>query len=166
MNFAGMQELSDVLARVKARFDEQSRHGLVCRRGFYKDCCVVKLQKASWTNDSMKEIQNESGIFFSVWSDSVSLSRGRVMYNIHALKLRLLKGHVITSRDFADNFRKNFTPARPDWPNVRTDYGPATLMQGWVESAPGPLFRNIFALMEHFVALSPLLDHLLDLRRR
>lgn len=166
MNFADMQELSDVLAKVKTRFDEQSRDGLVCRRGFYKDCCVVKLQKASWTNDSMKEMPNESGIFFSVWSDRVSLSRGRVLYNIHALKLRQLKGYAITSRDFADDFRKHFASGRGDWPNVRTDYGPATLMQGWIESASPALFRNILALMEQFAGLSPLIDHLLDLRRR
>jgi hypothetical protein len=166
MNFADLQELNDTFAKVKTRFDEQSRDGLVCRHGFYKNCCVLKLQKASWTNDSMEEIHNLSGIFFSVWSDGKSLSKGRVMYNIHALKLRQLNGYTITSRDFAEDFRRNFTSSRGEWPNAHMDYGPATLMQGWIKSEPAALYSNIRDLMQRFVELSPLIDHLLDSRRR
>ncbi len=97
MNFAGMQELNAVFAEVKSRFDEQRQQGLVCKQGLYKDCCVLKLQKACWTNDSMKNIANQSGIFFSVWSTKESLQENRVMYNIHALKLRQLKNYTIAA---------------------------------------------------------------------
>lgn len=166
MNFAGMQELNAVFAEVKSRFDEQRQQGLVCKQGLYKDCCVLKLQKACWTNDSMKNIANQSGIFFSVWSTKESLQENRVMYNIHALKLRQLKNYTIASRDFADNFRKHFAAGRSNWPNVCTDYGPATLMQGWIESAALTLCQNILALMNNFVLLSPLIDRLLDERQR
>jgi hypothetical protein len=166
MNLANIQELNDTFARIKARFDARSRDGLVCKQGFYKDLCVVKLQKPSWTNDSMEEVQNQSGIFFSVWSDGKSLSKGRVMYNIHALKLRQLNAYTITSRDFAEDFRRNFASSRGKWPNVRIDYGPATLMQGWVESETAALYRSIRDLLQRFVELSPLIDRLLESRRR
>jgi hypothetical protein len=166
MNFVTVQELGTIFAKVKARFHEQIPSDLVCRQGIYKNCCVLKLQKSSWTNDSMKEIQNQSGIFFSVWSNEESLRRKRVMYNIHALKLRQLKDYTITSRDFAGEFRKNFISERGDWPNVRTDYGPATLMQGWIESTPTVLSERVYALMKSFVRLSSFIDRLLDSRRR
>lgn len=52
----------------------------------------------------------------------------RVFYNIRALKLRELEGYAITSRDFARDFRDRFEAMRDQWPNVRVDFGPATLM--------------------------------------
>jgi hypothetical protein len=74
--------------KVKARFDQQPQHGLVCRSGYYKNSFVLKLQKAAWTNDSMDGMQNTSGIFFSVWINEASIKQTRANYNIHALKLR------------------------------------------------------------------------------
>lgn len=160
------QQFDIVFAKVKARFDEQNRDGLICKHGFYKACSVLKLQKASWTNDSMDQVQNESGIFFSIWVNEASARRNRTNYNVDALKLRRLNGYVITSRDFAADFRKRFAPMRSPWPNVRLDYGPLTLMQGWIGIKADTLEEDLSGLMERFKMLSPLIDKLLEARRR
>ena len=96
----------------------------------------------------------------------MSAVENRTEYNIHALKLRQLEGYSITSRDFAHDFRKGFAPTRNTWPNVSVDYGPLTLMQGWIKVDANRLEEDLLALMERFQHLSPLIDRLLESRRR
>jgi hypothetical protein len=55
---------------------------------------------------------------------------------------------------------------RENWPNVNTAHGPRTLMQGWIEVLPERFEKDVLALMENFEEISPLIDRLLDLRRR
>ncbi len=170
-----------LFAKVQARFDERTSDGLVCKRGYYSGCAVLKLQKPSWTNDRMDRVENETGIFFSIWANAKAASQKRAEYNIHALKLRRLAGYSITSRDFAQEFRSGFARMRDGWPNVSVDYGPLTLMQGWIEVAPDRaeqdileqdileqdiLEEEILALMERFRLVSPLIDRLLQARRK
>jgi hypothetical protein len=155
-----------VFAKIQIRFDERKSDGLLCKQGFYKDCSVLKLQKASWTNDRMDQVQNKTGIFFSIWMNEKAASKSRVNYNIHALKLRQLKGYSITSRDFANDFREGFVSMRDAWPNVSVDYGPLTLMQGWIEIDPRSFGEDILGLMERFKQVSPLIDRLLESRRK
>jgi hypothetical protein len=166
MKAGDVQHVDTVFAKIKARFDKRSHDGLICKQGFYKDCFVLKLQKASWTNDPMDRVQNKSGIFFSIWIDEVLAVENRANYNIHALKLRQLEGYSITSRDFANAFRKGFAATRDTWPNVSVDYGPLTLMQGWIKLDSNRLEKDILDLMERFQDLSPLIDRLLESRRR
>jgi hypothetical protein len=64
MGAGDVQQFCAVFAKIKARFDERNHDGLICKQGFYKACSVLKLQKASWTNDPMDRVQNTSGIFF------------------------------------------------------------------------------------------------------
>lgn len=106
------------------------------------------------------------GNLFSVWNDSTSQKKDRIFYNIHALKLRELRGYAITGRDFAGDFRDRFEAMRDQWPNVRVDFGPATLMQGWIAKEEHMLGKNILLLMERFRRLSPIIDDLLTSRRR
>jgi hypothetical protein len=162
------QEFRTVFPKIKSRFDErQSGHnGLICKQGFYENCFVLKLQKPSWTSDRMDQIQNKTGIFFSIWIDEKSASQNRANYNIHALKLRELKGYSITSRNFANDFRDSFASVSNDWPNVSVEYGPLTLMQGWIEVDPNNFEKDALVLMERFEHVSPLIDRLLDSRRR
>jgi len=166
MGAGDVQKLGAVFAKIKARFDERNHDGLICKQGSYKDCSVLKLQKASWTNDPMDRVQNKSGIFFSIWVNEASTRKTRTNYNIHALKLRQLEGYSIASRDFANDFRNGFASMRNAWPNVSVEYGPLTLMQGWIEVDSNGLGTYILTLMERFEHLSPLIDRLLESRRR
>jgi hypothetical protein len=156
----------EVFARVAAKFVMRGRDGLVCKQGSYKACSVLKLQKRSWTNDPMNRVENTSGIFFSIWTNEASIGKNRAHYNVHALKLRELEGYSITSRSFAEDFRNGFAGMRSDWPNVSVDYGPLTLMEGWIEIDSVYFEEDILGLMERFQTLSPLIDRLLESRQR
>jgi len=163
-----MKQFRAAFPKIKARFDERQSgvDGLICKQGFYKDCAVLKLQKASWTNDRMDDVRNKSGIFFSIWIDKKAASNHRANYNIHALKLRQLKKYSITSRDFASDFRNRFASMRNAWPNASVDYGPLTLMQGWIEVNLNSLEKDLLVLMERFKDIAPVIDRLLESRRR
>lgn len=76
--------------KIKFRFDRRSSD-LICKQGFYKNSFVLKLQKPCWTNDSMNRVENQTGIFFSIWINEKTVRRNRAYYNIHALKLRHLR---------------------------------------------------------------------------
>ena len=167
-----LQQFKPLFAEIKSRFDSRFderpsvANGLICKQGFYTNSLVLKLQKASWTNDPMDRIRNQSGIFFSIWITEKSTAKNRANYNIHALKLRHLKGYSIASRDFAEDFRNRFASLQKPWPNVSIDYGPLTLMQGCIDIQPQSAERSILLLMKSFEHLSPLIDQLLDSRRR
>ena len=163
-----MQTFNKAFPEIKSRFDEQrgDHDGLICKQGFYKGCPVLKLQKSSWTNDRMDQLRNETGIFFSIWLDEQAIRKRRPNYNIHALKLRQLTGYTIASRDFANDFRDRFASVKARWPNVSVDYGPSTLMQGWIESEPKTVEQDALILMKHFEDLSPEIDGLLNERRK
>jgi hypothetical protein len=150
-------------ARAKASFELlRVGDGLICKQGAYERCLVLKLQKAAWTNDSMEQLENESGVFFSIWIDEEAAGQGRALYNIHALKMRHLKGYTIQSRAFAAAFRRKFASIVSYWPNVRTDYGPLTLMQGWIATSPESFETDALLLMRRLGDVYPLIDGLLD----
>lgn len=155
-----------VFEKIKARYDQNPAAGLACKQGVYTNCTVLKLQRPEWTNDPMDQVQNKSGIFFSIWIDDEAARLSRVKYNIHALKLRELKGYHITSRDFAAAFREGFSRLRDSWPNVTIDHGPLTLMEGWVEIEPAHCEDQIFALLQRFEVIATLIDSLLESRRK
>ena len=69
-----------------------------------EDCVVLKLFKKSWANPSQDPLTAESRIFFSIWISDSSIKEQKLLYNIHALKLRQLKGYSIPSRKFAAIF--------------------------------------------------------------
>jgi hypothetical protein len=173
MEAGGVQSFRAAFAKIKASFDQENDaqndarniRDLICKQGFYNRCSVLKLQKASWTNDRMDRVQNKTGIFFSVWIDESAASKSHANYNIHALKLRRLKGYSIASRDFANDFRDAFASMRDAWPNVSVDFGPLTLMQGYIQIAPKSFERDILRLLDRFKPVSHLIDRLLDSRR-
>src|SRR5476651_721849 len=98
--------------------------------GVWLNSVVLKIQKPVWRNPDAKPFK--SGIFFSIWVNEPIISTSKIYYNIHALKLRELRGFRIQSRDFAGDFRERFKPFKQGWPNVSTAFGPLTLMEGWV----------------------------------
>jgi hypothetical protein len=113
----------------------------------------------------MDRVENTSGIFFSIWMNNRSMMKNRANYNIHALKLRDLKGYSIKSRDFAFDFRNAFASMRGAWPNVRVEGGPQTLMEGWIKTDSVQVEKEMLDLMDGFESLSPLIDRLLESRR-
>ena len=123
-----------------------------------KDCVVLKLYKRAWTNQQQDPLTAESRIFFSVWVSDASMKDQKLLYNIHALQLRQLKGYAIQSRKFADRFRQGFKPFEHQWHNVRVDHGPQTLMEGWLQLDTENLETNILTLAYHFLEIEHLVD--------
>jgi hypothetical protein len=130
--------------------------------GIYKDSVFLKLYKKSWANPSPDLLTVESRIFFSVWiNDSISKEQ-KLFYNIHALKLRKLKSYSIESRKFADTFRKGFKRFENQWPNVSVQFGPLTLMEGWVKADEENLEKEIHELANRFLEIDFLIDDTLE----
>jgi hypothetical protein len=147
------QKIRDIYDKVATQ-----KSGLLCITRVFEGCPGVRLYRDSWKSGTAE-------IFFAVWTDNDSRSSGRIHYNIHALKMRQFKGHVITSRDFADDFRKNFKPLSNSWPNIRMDYGPLNLMQGWIQFREECFEPDVLRLMYQFAAtVSPIIDQLLQER--
>jgi hypothetical protein len=150
------------------RMDEKSfrDHRLELKVGVWRNAVALKIQKKAWIDGSPAAKPFEGSIFFSVWVNEGSIREGRLLYNIHALKLRELKGYSIKSRDFAESFRSAFRPFEKEWPNVSLSFGPLTLMEGWVRldlHDPGP---GIKELAYKFSEIAFIIDDLLEERRR
>ncbi|MGH1515963.1 hypothetical protein [Chryseobacterium sp. JK1] len=123
---------------------------------------ALKIHKPHWYGNS-KTTEGETGrIFFSIWLNDKTIEEGRIYYNIHALKLRELKQYKIASRDFAENFRTLFSKYQKYWPNVSVNYGPLTLMQGWIELKNETLQKDMGTLIQQFVNLSSIIDQVLE----
>ncbi len=131
----------------------------------YLNSVVLKLYKIGWANKSADPLLSTSRIFFSVWIGDEAIKDHKLLYNIHALKLRQLNGFKITSRDFATDFRERFKPFEHHWPNVSTAFGPLTLMEGFVNIDMESFQHEITTLANKFLAIDYLIDELLDERK-
>lgn len=126
--------------------------------GVCLDSVVLKLYKRSWASPLQDPVTAESRIFFSVWLTEDGIKKNELFYNIHALKLRKLKGYTIESRKFADDFRAAFKVFEQAWPNVSVNFGPLTLMQGTVKADLNQLNTEIVALSHEFLKITHLVD--------
>lgn len=129
--------------------------------GITLDSVFLKLYKKSWANPSPDPLSAESRIFFAIWVNDATLAEGKIFYNIHALKLRKLKGYAIASRKFADTFRASFQPFAPQWPNVSVKFGPLTLMEGWLAIDVEDFQDEILELANNFLEIGQLVDETL-----
>jgi len=110
---------------------------------------------------------NQTGIFFSIWVGETGAAKGRADYNIHAMSVRKLKSYRLTGNEFSDRFREAFHKVRAPWPNVSTNYGCCTLMQGWYDIRPASVASDAVNLMKKFDQhIAPIIDRLLDDSRR
>jgi len=134
--------------------------GLDLKAGIWLNCPVLKLQKPAWNNPGTKPF--EGGIFCSIWLSDETISKSRLCYNIHALKLRELKAYKLQSREFATEFRSRFAKLKGEWPNVSTQFGPLTLMEGWVEFNEDTLEKDIAELAVKFLPVAEVIDGLLN----
>jgi len=154
----------DVLQKSAGQLDKNlfGKKQLEVKCGIWMDSVVLKIQKKTWAINK----PFESGIFFSIWISEKPISEGRLCYNIHALKLRELTGYSIKSREFADAFRFKFGPFERQWPNVSTDFGPQTLMEGWVTVDVNDFGKVVTELANGFLEIQHIIDELLEGRRR
>jgi hypothetical protein len=123
-----------------------------------KDSVVLKLYKKSWTNQFQDPLTSESRIFFSIWVSDSSIKEEKLLYNIHALKLKQLKNYFIQSRKFAGVFRDRFKPFEHKWKNVSVDFGPLTLMEGWLNIDVVNFQDDILELANKFLEIEHLVD--------
>ena len=128
---------------------------LHCEAGNCLDSAALKLQKRHWSDNGMGQ-----GIFFSVWLGNREVETNRFNYNIHALKLGSQKSCGVKPVAFARAFRSRF--AFTGWPNISTDYGPQTLMQGWLPLHPRTFEQDVLGLIEHFASTHHTIDELLN----
>lgn len=122
---------------------------------------AAKVYKEEWASDRRAPLTSPGRIFFSVWVTEESLREGRLLYNIHALKLREFKGYRIVSRGFASRFRDGFKEFQNEWPNVSVAFGPLTLMQGWVALDNETLETDVVGLVRKFERISLMIDEVL-----
>ena len=122
---------------------------------------ALKIYKPEWSNDLNSPLNSKSRIFFSVWVNDKTIKDGRLYYNIHALKLRELKNYKVSSRDFAEKFRNKFFEYQEDWRNVDVNFGPLTLMEGWITLNIEEFQNDIIDLAWNFFKISSLIDETL-----
>lgn len=130
--------------------------------GVYQQSVFIKLYKKQWANKIPDALTSPSRIFFSIWVTDASIKQQKILYNIHALKLRQFDGYSITSRDFANNFRKKFKYFEHEWPNVSTKFGPLTLMEGWASADLNNFTTAVLKLANQFFSIEFIIDNLLE----
>lgn len=91
---------------------------------------------------------------------------GEANYNIHSYGHYKLKPYRIASRDFCDDFRAAFKRLRKSWPNVSTEFGSQTLMEGWFKINARTFTRDVVKLMEQFKDVATIIDELLMARMK
>lgn len=123
---------------------------------------ALKIYKPKWSGDLQSPLTSKSRIFFSIWVNDKTNKEEKLYYNIHALKLRELKGYKISSRNFAEKFRNRFIEKQNDWENVSIDFGPLTLMEGWLDLNAETIHNDIIDLSGKFLKISPLIDETLE----
>jgi hypothetical protein len=154
----------DQFKTAAGKFDKKllDKKEILAETGIWLDSVVLRLQKKHWTNKPFEKPQSGSSIFFSIWLNDKAAKDSKILYNIHALKLRQLNGYSITSREFADAFREKFKKFESRWPNSSVDYGPQTLMQGWKKLDLEHLQKDIIDLATKFLEIDFLIDDLLN----
>ena len=129
--------------------------------GIVLNSVFLKMYKKPWATLFQDPLTADSRIFFSVWINDSTIKEQKLFYNIHALKLRQLKGYSIQSREFAKIFTRNFKAFSYKWQNVSLDFGPLTLMEGWIKIDLENFQHDIFELANNFLEITHLVDNTL-----
>ncbi|MCP1298916.1 hypothetical protein NK356_07055 [Chryseobacterium sp. S0630] len=142
--------------------EKLSKYGLKISVDTVLESVALKVCKPEWTGEPQSPLDAEGRIFFSVWVNDKTIRENKIYYNIHALKLRALKVYKISSREFAQNFRQEFLKYHKDWPNVKVNYGPLTLMEGWLDLKPDHIEKDVYELAQRFLNISSIIDSVLE----
>ena len=129
--------------------------------GVVLNSVFLKLYKKSWATPLQNPLTAESRIFFSIWINDSAIEDQKILYNIHAFKLRHLKGYSIQSRKFAYTFRESFKDFEHKWQNVSVKFGPLTLMEGWLKIDLENFQDEILELANNFLEIEHLVDNTL-----
>ncbi len=159
-----LKQFQEVLHQLDHQLFAQKQLDL--KVGIWLNSAVLKIQNQAWLNPSATAKPFAESIFFSVWVNGETIGKNRLYYNIHALKLRELTGYKIQSREFAVAFRARFKPFELQWPHVRTDFGPLTLMEGWVKLDEIDFDETVKALVLKFLDMAFIVDELLAERKK
>ena len=155
-----LENFQKIVAQLDSKLlDEKSIEVSV---GIYLDSVFIKLYKKSWASNPQEALIAESRIFFSFWVNDSTLEKQKIMYNIHALKLRKLKGYSIQSRKFAEFFRENFKDYEQKWQNISVNHGPLTLMEGWIKLDLENFQEEVLKLVSSFLEIEHLIDDTLN----
>lgn len=158
-----MQKYLDIFNAVKAEraYGLEWQHKLSIKTGEGLGAALLKVMKPEWTTDAPEELLNSNGVFFSIWVDADCEARGVARYNLHAKKLRALKGETFAAREFVRAFRAQCGDELEGWPNWSYPKGPITLFEGEVPLDMATLHAKSSELITRFVALTPLLEKVL-----
>ena len=160
-----MDNALDVFTALKSERSGEfkTKHNLTIKAGSGLDASILKVMKDSWSTDRPQDLLNSNGLFFSIWIDAACKAQGIVRYNIHARKLRAIKGEAFAAREFARSFRAQGKGELEGWPNWSYPKGPITLVEGHFAHDPATLKSDAAKMMDRFASVVPFLDRLLDL---
>ncbi len=158
-----MQKYLDVFNVLKKDRETEfhTQHGLAIKTGEGLGAAILKVMRPSWSTDKPDELLNTNGLFFSIWVDAACEEKGIVRYNLHAKKLRFIKGEAFAARDFARRVRADAKPELASWPNCTFPTGPITLFEGHFALDEKTLSDETSKMMDRFAKLTPLLDGVL-----
>lgn len=153
----------DTFNKAASRLDKQLFHQkqMDVETGIWLNSVVLRLQKKHWANDPAEKPHTGAAIFMSIWLNDQAVKENKLLYNIHALRLRQLRGYALTARDFAAGFRTTFKKMQHQWLNVNIERGPQTLMEGWIDLPAENLQADIAALAGKLVEIDFIIDDLL-----
>jgi hypothetical protein len=159
-----MQKYLTIFEGFKAEYSThlKMQHGLDIKTGEALGAAILKVLKPTWTTDKPSEILNTNGMFFSVWVDAACEADGIARYNLHAKKLRAIKGERFAAREFVRSFRAQCGDELKSWPNWSYPKGPITLFEGHFNLDLATLGAETEKLVERFATLTPSLDKLLS----
>jgi hypothetical protein len=159
-----MQRYLEIFEAVKAEraYGLDWQHKLSIKTGEGLGAALLKVMRSSWTTDAPEELLNTNGLFFSIWVDAACEAKGAARYNLHAKKLRAIKGETFAAREFVRAFRAQCGDELKGWPNWTYPKGPITLFEGEFPLDVATLHAKSSELVTRFVTLTPMLDRLLD----
>ena len=139
------------------------KHDLVCKQlPFGDDCSPLYLAKPHWTNRFDSKRESTIGIFCALWVSPKLLEQDQFAYNIHSKSIRKLPGYKLTSKEFASEFRSLVKSSVSQWPGIRLDCGPTTLLEGRETSELGSFADNVEERILGFAGICQHIDELLE----
>ena len=141
-------------------------HGLICKQLDYVDCSPLYIAKPDWTNRFDNNRDATLGIFCAIWVGKSDIKKKKFPYNIHAKTLRKLPGYTLEPREFADEFRRLVYSEVADWPGIKLDYGPSTLLGGKDNCELDSFAEKVEERILGFASIHHHIDDLLEAARQ